>query len=154
MKYYKSENGEVFAYESDGSQDEWIGADMLPMTEEEIDQHLSPKSTPDQRKAFIAARRFEAETAGITVNGVLIDTGRDSQALITGAALSAMLDSSYVCNWKTPDGPVELSAQSLIAIAQQVRAHVQLCFDREFELLAALDGGSYTDSMLDEGWPT
>lgn len=101
----------------------------------------------------IAARRWQAETGGITVNGIAIDTGRDSQALITGAAVSAMLDPSYALRWKTPDGFVDLTGEQVIGVATAVRAHVQACFDREAELLDALEAGTFTPEMLDEGWP-
>lgn len=103
--------------------------------------------------AAIAARRWEAETAGITVNGTAIDTGRDSQALITGAAVSAMLDPAYSVRWKTPAGFIDLAGEQIIAMATAVRVHVQACFDREAELLEALANGSFTESMLEEGWP-
>jgi len=103
--------------------------------------------------AAIAARRYTAETAGIEVAGIHIDTGRDSQALITGAAVAAMLDPDYICNWKTPGGFVQLDAQTLLGVATTLRAHVQACFDREAELLVALDAGEFTLSMLEEGWP-
>lgn len=111
----------------------------------------------EQKKAIksaIASRRYDEETAGITVAGIPIDTGRDSQGLITGATVSAMLDSAYVCQWKTPGGFVSLDASQLTAIAQKMRAHVQACFDREAVLLDALDVGTYTESMLNEGWPS
>lgn len=42
MKYFKSPSGEVYAYESDGSQDAWIRPDLVPMTPEEVEAHLSP----------------------------------------------------------------------------------------------------------------
>lgn len=103
--------------------------------------------------AAIAARRYTAETAGINVAGVELDTGRDSQALITGAALNAVIDPAYVCNWKTPAGFVQLDAQTLLGVATTLRAHVQAAFDREAELLAALEDGTFTESMLGEGWP-
>jgi len=109
--------------------------------------------TADDHRAAVAAERYKRETAGITVDGMAIDTSRDSQALITGAAVAAMLDSAYACRWKTPTGFVEMSAELIIAVASTVRAHVQACFDREAELLQAIDGGSYTYVMLDEGWP-
>lgn len=92
-----------------------------------------------QKKAEIAAARYVAETAGTTVNGVLIDTGRDSQALITGAALAAVIDGEYSLNWKTPTGFIHLTAPEIIAVAQAVRVHVQSCFDREGELVALVD---------------
>lgn len=112
-----------------------------------------PAPTAEELKAMIAARRFEAETAGITLYGSAIDTGRDSQALITGAAMAAMLDPNYSCQWKTAGGFIELTAPQLLAIATAMRAHVQACFDREAQLLAALEAGSFTEAMLDEGWP-
>ena len=42
MKYYKL-NSEVFAFELDGSQDECITEDMIPMSDEEIDKHIHPE---------------------------------------------------------------------------------------------------------------
>lgn len=104
-------------------------------------------------KQRIAAARFTAETAGINAGGRIVDTGRDSQGLITGAAFAATLDPAYVCRWKTPTDFVQLDAPTLIATASAVRAHVQACFDREAELLEALADGTFTDSMLEEGWP-
>lgn len=100
-----------------------------------------------QKKTEIAAARYEAEIAGTTVNGVQIDTGRDSQALITGAALAAMLDSEYSLNWKTVDGFIHLSAPEIISVAQAVRAHVQSCFDREGELVALVDAAQTAEEL-------
>jgi len=115
---------------------------------------LDAVATPEPTAAdVIAATRYGHETAGITVSGVPIDTGRDSQALIAGAALSAVIDNTYVCTWKTVNGPVSLTATQLIGIATAVRAHVQACFDRESVLLAAVADKTYTDAMLAEGWP-
>lgn len=103
--------------------------------------------------AVIADRRWQAEVAGITVNGMTVDTGRDSQALITGATVQAMLDPSYALRWKTAAGFVDLNAEQIIGLASTVRAHVQACFDREAELLEAVGNGTFTDAMLEEGWP-
>lgn len=100
-----------------------------------------------QKKAEIASARFEAETEGTTVNGVLIDTGRDSQALITGAALAAIIDGEYSLNWKTGAGFIHLSAPEIIAVAQAVRAHVQSCFDREGELVALVDAAQNAEEL-------
>lgn len=113
----------------------------------------APEPDPVDWPAMIAARRWQAETGGAVVEGMPLDTGRDSQALITGAAVSAMLDSNYTVRWKTQSGFVELNAEQIIAVASAVRAHVQACFDREAELLAALDADDFTPAMLEEGWP-
>ena len=103
--------------------------------------------------ALIAARRYTAETAGTTVEGMPIDTGRDSQGLITGAALAAMLDPAYSVRWKTVAGFVDLTAQQIIGVASAVRAFVQASFDREVVLLGAVADGSITAEMVEEGWP-
>lgn len=104
-------------------------------------------------KAVIAARRYTEETRGITVNGISINTERDSQNLINGAVVSSLLDPSYTCNWKTPDGFQVLDADTLKAVGVAVRAHVQACFDREAALLDMLERGTYKEYLLDKGWP-
>ena len=95
----------------------------------------------ERKRSEIAAARWEAETAGIDVNGFTVRTDRESQALITGAALQAIVDYDYECRWKTSDGFVHLSAEQIKYIAQIVRLHVQSCFDREAELVAHRGGG-------------
>lgn len=99
------------------------------------------------KRAEIAAARYEREIAGVEVNGILLDTGRDSQALITGAALAAMLDENYSLNWKTTSGFIHLTAPEIIAVAQAVRAHVQSCFDREGELVALVDAAQTAEEL-------
>lgn len=100
-----------------------------------------------QKKVEIAAARYTAETGGCTVNGVLIDTERDSQALITGAALAAVIDNGYSLNWKTGSGFIHLTAPEILAIAQAVRAHVQKCFDREGELVSVVDAAQSKEDL-------
>lgn len=115
------------------------------------DEPLPPEPTLDelktQKKAEIAAARYASETAGTSLNGVQIDTGRDSQALITGAALAAVIDDNYSLNWKTESGFIHLSAPEIIAVAQGVRAHVQSCFDREGELVAQVDAAQTAEEL-------
>lgn len=40
MKYYKLEN-QVYAFEADGSQDDYIKPEMVLMTSEEVDKHIN-----------------------------------------------------------------------------------------------------------------
>lgn len=125
--------------------------EAVPWTAEEIAEHEAARRAEVAQQ--IAARRYDAETAGITVNGLQIDTGRDSQALITGATVQAMLDPAYSLRWKNPAGFVDLTAEQIIGVATAARAHVQACFDREAELLEALEAGTFAPEMLDQGWP-
>ena len=101
----------------------------------------------------IAARRFQVETGGVTVADVQINTDRDSQSLLTGAAFAASLDPGYHIKWKAATGFVDLTGEQILGIASQVRAFVQACFNREAELLGAVADGSITAEMLEEGWP-
>ena len=107
----------------------------------------------EQWTTQIAARRYTAEIAGTTIDGMPIDTGRDSQGLITGAAVQAIIDPAYSLHWKTSAGFVELTGQQILGVASMVRAHVQACFNREAALLDAVADGTITTAMLDEGWP-
>lgn len=100
------------------------------------------------KRAEIAAARFEAETAGIEG----IKTDRESQALITGAALQAIVDYDYECRWKTSEGFVHLSAEQIKHIAQLVRLHVQSCFDREAELCGLIDKAETPDELGGIAW--
>lgn len=102
---------------------------------------------------MIAARRYAAETLGIVIDGMVVATDDRSQALITGAALQALIDPEYSLQWKTAAGFVQLTGQQILALASAVRAHVQACFDREAELLAALADGSIAIDLLEQGWP-
>ena len=106
----------------------------------------------ERKRSEIAAARWEAETAGIDVNGFTVRTDRESQALITGAALQAIVDYDYECRWKTSDGFVHLSAEQIKYIAQIVRLHVQLCFDREAELCGLIDKAETPDELGGIAW--
>lgn len=109
--------------------------------------------TTDDHRAVVAARRWQAEVAGINVSGMHIDTDDRSKTLITGSAIKAMRDPEYTLNWKTPDGFIQIPATQVLAMADAVSDHVQACFDREAELLGALADGTFTAEMLEEGWP-
>lgn len=107
--------------------------------------------------AELSARRYAKETAGVVVGGMSVSTDRESQGLITGAALAATLDSNYTVDWKTPGGFVTLSAAQLLGVAQAARAHVQACFSAErshAEAIAALDtAAAVANYDVESGWP-
>lgn len=138
--YSPNGNFEVWQEKPDGyfTADEW--AELNPAQVVEI----SLEALKEAKTAEIAAARYAAEIAG--VNGIRTD--RESQSLITGAALKASMDSTYSCRWKTEAGFVTLTAAQIIAVADAVRAHVQSCFDREAELLPLIESAG-TQAELD-----
>jgi hypothetical protein len=103
----------------------------------------------EAKKAEIAQARYNAEIAGVTFNGVLIKTDRETQAVLTSACLQAYIDSGYSLNWKTGDGTfVSLAAEQIMAFGTAVRAHVQGCFDHEAELLPLIEAAT-TEAELE-----
>ncbi|MNB54536.1 hypothetical protein D3C87_509950 [compost metagenome] len=118
----------------------------------EIVKVPSPEAVPNYPQ-LIAAERFKREAIGVYVDGMQIETSRDSQALIASTGLSAVLDPDYRCNFKTVTGFVEIGSGQIITIAKAVRAHVQVCFDRELTLLRAIEAGEFHEDMLLDGWP-
>lgn len=65
MKYYRSETGEVFAYEADESQDEHIKQGLVRMTDAEVHAHLNPPAKPLTREQ-IETLRLQAYADPIT----------------------------------------------------------------------------------------
>ena len=58
MKYYKL-NKEIYAFEADGSQDDYITEDMVKMTDDEVDRHVNPeKYLSDIEKAQLNRERM------------------------------------------------------------------------------------------------
>lgn len=56
MKYYKNEKDEVFAFESDGSQDSYITNNLIRMSVAEIEEHLNPPLVPPSQVTMAQAR--------------------------------------------------------------------------------------------------
>lgn len=106
-----------------------------------------------RKKQEIATARYEEEISGIVFDGYQIATDRDSQSLITGAALAAMQDSSYNVRWKTTSGFITLTSDQILSVAQAVRAHVQACFDAEADLTAAIDAAESIAELESIVWP-
>lgn len=72
MKYFKDKNtSEVYAYDQEQIDGGWVKEGLVPMTDEEIDDHLNPQPTPEQL-AFIERvwRNAELERADIELNKV------------------------------------------------------------------------------------
>lgn len=105
-----------------------------------------------QRKLDLAAFRFAAETGGCSANGAQIRTDRESQALLTGAALAAMDDPAYVLHWKAESGWVSLGADQIKSVARAVRAHVQASFDREKSLGEQVDAAETVEAVAAISW--
>ncbi len=108
----------------------------------------------------MAARRWEAQTGGTTLNGLPVKTDETTTANITAAYFKASQDPSYVVsNWKMETGFfTALDAATVIAIGDAIEEHVQACFDREADLTTAImlaaDVAALNAIDIETGWPT
>jgi hypothetical protein len=154
MAYFKIESG-VVVQKQPNAEDGFIqGPDDVICGFLYAKGKFSLPPNPDQDwPTIIETRRYQAEIAGMTFEGMRIDTDDRSKVLITGAALKAMRSADYVLRWKTGEGFVDLPAELVLIIADAVSDRTQLCFDREDALLGAVADGSITAAMVEEGWP-
>lgn len=117
--------------------------------------------TEDDHRAAIAARRWQAEVAGITWNGYGIATDRESQDKIVQETRA--IDRGLRVEgkgWKCLDlaaGIVVFRSTTnaeMMAIADAVYDYVSACFAREEVLLSEIAAGAYDPAMLETGWPS
>lgn len=108
--------------------------------------------------ADLAARRYEAETGGITVFGMEVRTDRESQALVLG--LIRRLEESpagTTQRFKAVSGWVMVDLPTIKAVGLAIGTHVGLCFDREGQLAEEIGlAGTQADLDtidIDADWP-
>ena len=104
-----------------------------------------------------AAKRFEIETGGITVNGVSIRTDRESQSTLNGALTA--LQGGFVgqVDWKASSGWVPVGLAEITPFAQAVAIHVQACFSAERAHGTAIHALTTVEELksydIEAGWP-
>lgn len=131
MKYYKNENGDVYAYESDGSQDAYITPNMVQMTAEEVEAHINPPKSAEQVK-------------------------QEKIQVIQNHLDSAAKDYGY----DDIKSAVTYADEPAVPVFQEqgkaFRAWRSLVWAKGYELLAAVDGGAPipTDEELINALPT
>lgn len=119
-------------------------------------EYIPPEPTLDEartaRREHIARARYEAETAGLDINGTHVRTDRQSQALLTGAYMVVQTNPDTLIDWKGEDGWVRLNALEVAAVAAAVGSHVQACFSRERELHSAIDNAASREELDNIVW--
>lgn len=110
------------------------------------------------RKAVATDLRWQKETAGILIAGMLVATDDRSKTLILGKRAQAQSNPAMVFRWKAASGDwVDLTGDQIIAIADAVADHVQACFDREGDLHDLIDAAETAEAVLAvdiaAGWP-
>lgn len=93
--------------------------------------------------AKLAEKRYEVEIGGVLINGIPVETDRNSQMLLNGAVSFVGKRPTSTIKWKAGNGAfVELNSAQIDAIGVAVAEHVQNCFSREAELSALIDSAA------------
>jgi hypothetical protein len=111
----------------------------------------------------LAANRWAAQTAGITVDGILVDTTPESRTLVASArayadAQAAAGNTSVAVAFKQSNGQFAALTQAQIdAIDTAFGAYVEACFANEAviagQVAAAATVAAVQAISLDTGWP-
>jgi len=139
------------------------------ITEEEAAELQKPPLEETRSAALEALRlrKWRAKDAGISVNGIAIDTDDKGQATISGAVLNVVLDPGFTATWKTSavdeNGQsvwMELSGQMIVALSRAMTVYTEACFAveavKQAEIAAlgtAEEIQSWLETSLDTGWP-
>ena len=124
---------------------------IIDLTEDEINNKI------DDIINELAKIRYQHEIGGVNIGDIIIDTNRQSQALINGAYSTTLINPNTTINFKATTGWINLNANDIINIATIVSMHVQSCFNRELELYTLIKSSNNINDIinidLNSGWP-
>lgn len=104
---------------------------------------------PVARKATLLAHaanlRWRREVGGIVVAGVPVATDDRAKMMIVGARVAAMADPDWSTVWHGTDGGTyPIDAAAMVAISDEVQAHVNAGFATFATVKAAVEAGTIT----------
>lgn len=164
-KFFRSpSNGDVYEFESDGSQDEFIPETLIPMTALEIEKHLNPIALPTVTD--VDRERDRRIDAGVEFQGVMFQSRMTDRENIAGAAqlgFMAVVAGAEAgdLRWSNPDQDfawiasdnslVPMDAQTVVAFGKAAaeRKQALIFAARQLKDMAELPA-DYTD---DKWWP-
>jgi len=153
MKHYKDEKNNIFAYESDGSQDAFIEEGLVPISDEDLAAMMAP--TTEQLLSQLTAARKEQEHQGVTINGIRYagDPG-NRQAIAESIDFMTDAGANEFISWKDADNVFHAN-HPLTDVIDAYRAigvrRVQL-IAAEGQYAAQVQDGTMTD-LSEVVWP-
>lgn len=108
----------------------------------------------------VGERRWAAESGGITIGGILVDTSIEAQNRISSVVLNGTRVGMENINFKSPNGTFNtITMTQMTAIADAIAAHVQHCFTAEAAHCAEVNDladlaavRAYVQNGLDANW--
>jgi hypothetical protein len=151
-----TENGSIIAT-IDGQEmtvpDDMGNRHRVIIAEWEVDGNvITPYVSPTvSLPEYAAAKRWEKEVGGTSLNGLAIFTDDRSKLMISGARQAAESNPAFTTQWKTSAGFITLDAATIIAVSNAVLTHVSNCFAIEQQVIAAIEAGEITTTQeIDE----
>lgn len=93
-----------------------------------------------QKKAEVAAQRWEAQHGGIEVGGMQVRTDQYTMFMLNAARGQGDRAGGLSMRWKQADGSfTTLNKPQIDGLHQAVFEHVQACFQQESDLVDAID---------------
>jgi len=154
MKHYKDpETNEIYAYESDGSQDEFIKEGLVPISDEDLAILRAP--TTDQLLRQLTSERKSQERQGVTINGIRY-AGDPGNRQTLQEAIAFMEDAGLTefAIWKNSDGVFHQNnpLADVKDAARAIGARRSQLIAAEGEYAAQIIAGTLTD-LTEVVWP-
>ena len=154
MKHYvDSETNEVCAYESDGSQDDYIKEGLVPISDEDLAILRAP--TTDQLLQQLTQARKEQERQGVTINGIrYAGDPSNRQALQESIAFMDNAGLTEFPKWKCSDNKfhVDHPLADVFDAYRAVGMRRVALIAAEGEYAAQITAGTLTD-LSEVVWP-
>ena len=153
MKHYKDVLNNIYAYESDGSQDAFIKEGLVPISDEDLAAMIAP--TTEQLLSQLSAARKEQERQGVTINGIRYagDPG-NRQALQEAIAFMENASLTEFPTWKDSDDVFHADHPLAYVkdAAHAIGARRSQLVAAEGEYAAQIIAGTLTD-LTEVVWP-
>jgi hypothetical protein len=111
---------------------------------EALEPHGLSLSPASALLTYSARKRYEKQTGGIQIGKNTIPTDRETQSIITNAVVYVQINPGTSVKFKHKTGFMTLNPAELSALDTAVGAHVQDCFDIEFEVAGKITAGTIT----------
>ena len=151
--YIDKSTREIYAYESDGSQDAFIKEGLVPISDEDLAAMMAP--TTEQLLSQLTAARKEQERQGVVINGIrYAGDPSNRQALQEAIAFMDYAGRTEFESWKDSDNQFHASHPlvDVVDAYQVIGAHRAELIATEGEYAAQITGGTFTDLSL-VTWP-
>ena len=151
--YINKDTNEIYAYKSDGSQDDFIKEGLVPISDKDLAILRAP--TPEQLLAQLTQARKEQERQGVTTNGVRYGGEPENrQALQEAIAFMEDAGLTEFASWKDSDNQFHANHPwaDVLDAYRSIGARRSLLIAAEGQYAAQIIAGTLSD-LSEVTWP-